>query len=73
MSGTVKTSKGLHEGFSVNEVIAAYGTSEMKFAYENMELYECNITDANRQPGIIRFVVRQSDVLVEYISLRKTD
>ena len=66
---TSSTKRGIHEGSSLQEVIKAYGDSETKFKYEDLELYEYDAKSLAGREGILRFAIN-SKGQVEYISVR---
>ena len=63
------TKRGLHEGSTLQEVIAAYGDSATKFNYDNLVLYEYTEKSIAGRDGILRFAIN-SQGKVEYISVR---
>lgn len=68
--GTNSTTKrGIHEGSTLQEVLSAYGDSELKFNYGNLELYEYTAKSLAGREGILRFAIN-SQGKVEYISVR---
>ena len=67
------TKRELHQGASLDEVKAAYGTDYMKSAYGGKDLYEYSFTAAAGQQGILRFAVNQGTDIVNYISIRIPD
>lgn len=73
LSSTIKTSKGVHEGSDLSDVIAAYGSGYTKSSYDKNDLYEYIEKDDHGQKYILRFAVRQSDGHVDYISIRYAD
>ena len=73
LSPSIKAAKGVHEGSSLSEVIAAYGNGYTKSTYDKNDLYEYSGNDDHGKQYILRFAVRQSDGRVDYISIRYAD
>lgn len=69
-SAAVSTPRGIHDGSSAQDVFVAYGEGYAQSAYENLALYEYTVQSKDGRAGILRFAVRNSDALVDYISIR---
>ncbi len=68
---SVQTKRGLHEGSTLQEVQAAYGTDYYSSQpYQNLMLYEYKFQTLNGENGLLRFAMNQSDNRVNYISVR---
>lgn len=67
---SVKTSRGLHEGSTYDEMVKAYGTDYMTMKLANLMLYEYSFQDKLGRKGLLRFAVRDIDKRVDYISIR---
>ncbi len=63
------TSRGVHEGSSLQDVLSAYGKDYMKSRYDNLDLYEYNFKARNGLSKVLRFAV-DSRNRVDYISIR---
>ena len=66
----VKTPRGLKPSSTVGDVTSFYGVGYKKSQYENLDLYEYEITSKSGQPCILRFAVKRADERVDYISIR---
>ena len=69
-SAAVSTNKGIHEQSSLQEVLSAYGYDYVKSGYNELDLYEYNMSDNDGKSCIMRFAVIPSTQRVKYISLR---
>ena len=72
-SDSVETKRGIHQGSTLQEVTAAYGTDYEKTDYNDLNLYEYTFTAANGKKGLLRFAINKSDDKVNYISVRIPD
>ena len=70
---SVKTSKGLHAGSSLQEVLDTYGKDYILSNYDNLDLYEYKYKDEKGKDYILRFAVQQGSAIVKYISIRYAD
>lgn len=68
-SQVAATSRGVHEGSSLQEVLSAYGNDYMKSRYENLDLYEYNFMSKNGLSKVLRFAINPNG-RVDYISIR---
>lgn len=68
-----KTKRNQHQGSSLADVQAAYGTDYTKSQYGGKDLYEYTFTSLDGRPGILRFAVLQGTDSVNYISIRIPD
>lgn len=68
-SPNVQTSKGIHEQSTLQEVLSTYGDNYTKSSYDNLVLYEYQLTDNNNKPCMIRFAI-DTNQRVKYISIR---
>lgn len=68
-SSAAETSRGIHEGSPVQDVLSSYGNDYSKFQYENLEIYEYEITTEDGRTAILRFAINPSEC-VDYISIR---
>ncbi len=69
-SEKVATKRGVHQGAALDEVIAAYGDSSIKSDFDNLVLYEYDVSGSGGNNYRIRFAVN-SEKLVDYISIRE--
>lgn len=69
LSSTFSTPRGIHEGSSLDEVLAQYGDYHQKISYDGMMLYEYLITSFDGTPCYLRFAINESG-RVTYISER---
>lgn len=67
---SVKTSRGIHEGSTYNDMVKAYGDDYMFMKLDNLKLYEYLFHDKMGRKGLLRFAIRNSDKKVDYISIR---
>lgn len=72
-SPALATKRGIHVGSSLQDVIAAYGDSQMKSSIENLDLYEYGFSSKHNDYGLLRFAINQSTGKVDYISIRIPD
>ena len=63
-----KTGRGIGEGNSVQDVLAAYGKADMIMEYDGYLLYEYRFTSANGRNCLLRFAMKNGTV--SYISGR---
>ena len=63
------TTRGLHEGSSLQDVLSAHGNDYMKSNYDGLDLYEYNFTTPSGRSAILRFAVNANG-RVDYISIR---
>lgn len=70
---SVRTSRGLHEGSTYNDMVKAYGDDYMPMKLNNLVLYEYLFHDKMGRKGLLRFAIRNSDKKVDYISIRITE
>ena len=64
----IQTERGLHQGSTLDEVIAAYGRRAAVYEDNGLTLYEYPFVSAQGNLAVMRFAVK--DNAVEYISLR---
>lgn len=64
----VKTGRGIGEGNSVQDVLAAYGKADMIMEYDGYLLYEYKFVSANGRNCLLRFAMKNGTV--SYISGR---
>lgn len=69
-SAVASTPRGIHDGSTAEEVFAAYGNNYNQSSYGGLKLYEYNVTSKDGRACILRFAVRESDSIVDYISMR---
>lgn len=69
-SSNSMTKRGIHPGSSFQEVLSAYGSDYYKTNYGNLILYEYEFQSIDRETGLLRFAVNESDKKVNYISIR---
>ena len=69
-SAAASTPRGIHDGSTAEEVFTAYGNNYNQSSYGGLKLYEYNITSKDGRSCILRFAVRESDTIVDYISMR---
>ena len=69
LSSAFSTPRGIHEGSSLDEVLAKYGDYHQKISYDGMMLYEYLITSFDGTPCYLRFAINESG-RVTYISER---
>lgn len=67
-SPAVKTERGIREGATLQQVIAAYGRRCSVQTFEDMTLYEYPYDTAQGTLAVMRFAIKNN--VVEYISLR---
>lgn len=67
----VTTSRGIHQGSALRDVITAYGENYSSFEYEGSILYEYPFISTNGKNCLLRFAVKGG--IVDYISGRVTD
>ena len=67
-SAETQTERGLHEGSTLDEVIAAYGRRAAVYKVDEVTLYEYPYESAQGNLAVMRFAVKNN--VVEYISLR---
>lgn len=67
------SSRGIREGSSLGDMEAAYGRNHLCSSYENLSLYEYQIKTNDGRNCYLRFAVRKSDQIVDYISIRYVD
>ena len=65
-----KTGKGAHQGSTLDEVLKAYGESNLKSSYGGLILYEYDIEGEGNLNKRLRFAVNPENK-VEYISIRE--
>lgn len=70
-SPQAKTSKGIHEGSSLADVLSSYGNNYSKFQYDSDEMYEYEMGTNYGKPMILRFAVKNGRV--DYISIRRRE
>lgn len=68
-----KTKRKQHQGSSLADVKAAYGTDYTESQYDGKDLYEYSFTSLDGRQGILRFAVVQGTDSVNYISIRIPD
>ena len=66
----MKTPRGIHSGSTAQEVFDTYGTNFVNQRYEDLILYEYKVFSREGNPCWLRCAVRQSDNIVDYISMR---
>lgn len=64
----IQTERGLHQGSTLDEVIAAYGRRAAVYEYNELTLYEYAFISAQGNLAVMRFAVKNN--AVDYISLR---
>ena len=69
-SAAATTPRGIHDGSTAKEVFAAYGNNYNQSSYGGLKLYEYNVTSKDGRSCILRFAIRESDAIVDYISIR---
>ena len=67
-SAEIQTERGLHEGSTLDEVIAAYGRRAAVYEADEVTLYEYPYESAQGNLAVMRFAVKNN--VVKYISLR---
>lgn len=68
-SPQAKTSKGIHEGSPLADVLSLYGNNYSKFQYDSDEMYEYEMGTNYGKPMLLRFAVKNGRV--DYISIRR--
>ena len=69
---SVETKRGIHQGSTIQDVFAKYGTDYMQSTYDGLTLYEYNFKSIDNRDGILRFAINSSNQ-VQYISVRIPD
>lgn len=69
-SAAVSTPRGIHDGSTEQDVFAMYGNNYNQSSYGGLRLYEYEVTSKDGRACILRFAVRESDAIVDYISMR---
>ncbi len=69
-SAAVSTPRGIHDGSTEQDVFATYGNNYNQSSYGGLRLYEYDVTSKDGRACILRFAVRESDAIVDYISMR---
>lgn len=69
-TSAVSTPRGIHDGSSAQKIFDEYGTNYNMSHFENMTLYEYEITSKYGTPCWLRFAVRDEENIVDYISIR---
>lgn len=64
----VSTTRGIHQGSSLQDVLNAYGDSSLKFSHEDMMLYEYRFSSIDHRNCLLRFAIKNDQV--DYISGR---
>ena len=67
----VNTTRGIHQGSSIKDVINAYGKGYSSFEYDGSTLYEYPFTSTNGRSCLLRFAIKNG--VVDYISGRVID
>ena len=67
------TSKGIKQGDSLNAVLDKYGSNYMLTDYDDLSLYEYNVSSISGNKCILRFAVNKADSKVNYISIRTVE
>ena len=66
-----KTERGIHEGSTLQEVLAAYGNDYSKFDYDGATLYEYKMKSIQGKNCLQRFAIKNGRV--DYVSCRVVD
>lgn len=65
------TPRGIHEDSSIDDVFKNYGKDYRYEEYNNIQLYEYQITSKDSAACLLRFAVKKGENKVYYISMRK--
>lgn len=69
-NASVTTRRGIHPGSTIAEVKEAYGEGFKMTKYNDLDLYEYNLTSNSNVTYILRFAVNSSSGAVKYIGMR---
>ena len=64
----IQTERGIHQGSTLAEVIAAYGQRAAVYEYDGLTLYEYPYESVGGNLAVMRFAIKNN--VVDYISLR---
>ena len=67
---SLSTPRDIHSGSTAEEVFRAYGQNYKANPYENLMLYEYEIFSADGHKCLLRCAVKNSDNVVDYVSMR---
>lgn len=67
---SLSTPRDIHNGSTVEEVFRAYGQNYKSNPYGDLTLYEYEIFSADGHKSLLRCAVKNSDNVVDYVSMR---